>query len=242
MDRNLILDIGLHKGIDAEFYLSKGFRVVGLEARHDLCALCAERYADAVAKGDLKIVEAALFDEADSEISFFINPDKDDWGSIFVGIAEKGVGSSYEVKVKTTTLMDIVSQYGVPYYAKCDIEGADEIFARQLVALNEKPLYISMEVTKPDDIDPLPVAGYQKFQIVNQWLHPFTVAPSPSREGKTVPSAFTHESSGLFGLDLPDGGWLTFSEAKARVSAWHALRAKDPNLAIGWLDIHATID
>ena len=31
-DDNLIYDIGVNKGEDTEFYLNKGFRVVGIEA------------------------------------------------------------------------------------------------------------------------------------------------------------------------------------------------------------------
>jgi hypothetical protein len=31
-ERDLIYDIGLHKGEDSEFYLKKGFRVVAIEA------------------------------------------------------------------------------------------------------------------------------------------------------------------------------------------------------------------
>ena len=40
---NLIYDVGLHKGEDAEFYLHKGFRVVAFEADPDLIAFCRER-------------------------------------------------------------------------------------------------------------------------------------------------------------------------------------------------------
>ena len=34
--KDLIFDIGMHKGEDAEFYLRKGFRVVAFEADADL--------------------------------------------------------------------------------------------------------------------------------------------------------------------------------------------------------------
>ena len=33
---DLIYDVGMHKGEDTEFYLSKGFKVVGFEADPDL--------------------------------------------------------------------------------------------------------------------------------------------------------------------------------------------------------------
>jgi FkbM family methyltransferase len=242
MDNNLIFDIGIHRGIDAEYYLGKGFRVVGLEARSDLCATSAERLVSHVKAGNLVIIEAALFDEGGKEVSFFVNPDKDDWGSLFRGQAEKGVGKALEILVPTVTLGEIINAHGVPRYIKCDIEGGDSIFASQLVNLREKPRFVSIEVTNVDDIASLQRAGYTHFQVVNQWLHPFVIAPNPSREGKFVDAQFTHESSGLFGLDLPREGWIPFEEASSRVGAWHALRLKDANLAIGWLDVHATTD
>lgn len=33
----LIFDVGLHKGFDTSYYLKKGFTVIGVEARADLC-------------------------------------------------------------------------------------------------------------------------------------------------------------------------------------------------------------
>ena len=33
LNNDLIFDIGFHTGLDSEFYLRKGFRVVGVEAR-----------------------------------------------------------------------------------------------------------------------------------------------------------------------------------------------------------------
>ena len=36
--RDLIFDLGMFDGSDTSFYLAKGFRVVALEARADLCA------------------------------------------------------------------------------------------------------------------------------------------------------------------------------------------------------------
>ncbi|MGL3111861.1 hypothetical protein [Bradyrhizobium sp. BR 1432] len=43
--RDLIFDLGLHRGYDAEFYLSKGFQVVGLEAVPEICDSTCKRLA-----------------------------------------------------------------------------------------------------------------------------------------------------------------------------------------------------
>ena len=48
---DLIYDVGLHKGEDAEFYLRKGFRVVAFEADPDLIAFCRERLKEFIDQG-----------------------------------------------------------------------------------------------------------------------------------------------------------------------------------------------
>jgi hypothetical protein len=60
--RDLIYDVGLHKSEDAEFYLRKGFRVVGFEADPDLVAFCRERLKAFIDGGQLMLVEGASVD------------------------------------------------------------------------------------------------------------------------------------------------------------------------------------
>ena len=43
MDDDLIFDVGLHHGDDAAYYLSKGFRVVGIEANPQLAERCGRK-------------------------------------------------------------------------------------------------------------------------------------------------------------------------------------------------------
>ena len=49
--KDLIFDIGMHKGEDTEFYLKKGFRVVAIEADPDLANLCRKRFKEFIDKG-----------------------------------------------------------------------------------------------------------------------------------------------------------------------------------------------
>ena len=46
----------MHEGQDSEFYLKKGFKVVGVEADAELCSQAASRFADAVRDERLVIV------------------------------------------------------------------------------------------------------------------------------------------------------------------------------------------
>lgn len=87
---DLIFDLGMHKAMDTAFYLRKGFRVVALEANPVLATEAASRFAGEISRARLTIVDRALWEAADKEISFFVNPVKDDWSSAFQDWAEKG--------------------------------------------------------------------------------------------------------------------------------------------------------
>jgi len=236
---NMIFDIGLHKGLDAEFYLKKGFSVVGLEASPDLCSLVRTNYASYLQSGQLTVIEKALFDVDGKVVDFFINPDKDDWGSLYKAASEKGIGHAVKIEVASVSLDTIFKNYGVPHYLKCDIEGGDALLASQLVRSGERPTFVSLEATSLDDVAKLLVCGYDTFQLVNQYMHPFVRCPFPAREGKYVDSSFSHETSGLFGRELRPEKWTTFSQAAEMFLDWYSLRQRDPDLAVGWLDVHA---
>lgn len=239
---NLIFDLGLHKGYDAKNYLAKGFDVVGVEAIASLCESAKSLNAEAYASGRLKIVNRALFDRADETVTFFVNPEHEDWGSLEQGAAEKGVSSSYEIKVETTTLEKLYAEFGLPYYIKCDLEGGDRIFASQLSHSAHRPSFISIEATSADDLAHVRAAGYTHFQIVNQYLNPWAKPPTPSREGLYNKVTFTHEMSGLFGRELDPAKWWDFSKMLRAFVAWHDLHSISHDLAVGWLDVHATTE
>jgi FkbM family methyltransferase len=238
MQRDLIYDIGLHRGLDSKFYMQKGFRVIGIEASSPLCMLVRQAHPDEILQGQLTILERALHRRSDEMVSFFINPEKDDWGSLERGSAEKGIGSAVEVAARTICFADIVAAHGVPYYIKCDIEGGDAIFVESLLTTAIRPAFVSIEATSADDLAGLRACGYDKFQIVNQYTNPWTKCPFPAREGKFVDATFTHETSGLFGRELAFDRWDDFAVAMKKFIDWFDLRNRDPNLAIGWLDVH----
>jgi FkbM family methyltransferase len=235
---NLIFDTGLHKGLDAQFYLQKDFSVVGLEASPELCSLVRASNAGHIASGKLTVIEKALFHADDEIVEFFINPEKDDWGSLYQGSAEKGIGRAVKIAVPTITLDSLFRTYGIPHYLKCDIEGGDALLAEQLLHSSARPTFVSLEATSLDDVAKLLACGYDRFQLVNQYMHPYVQCPSPAREGSYVDARFSHESSGPFGRELPAEKWTDFSGAAGMFLDWYSLRQRDVNLAIGWLDVH----
>jgi FkbM family methyltransferase len=230
----------MHQGKDTKYYLEKGFRVVALEAAPGLAAACRRKFGDYLADGRLTIIERALSTSSGQTISFYLNPEKDDWGSAYRGAAEKGTGNSQEIHVETITMHEIVDAHGMPYYIKCDIEGSDQILVRQLTDIVEKPRYLSVEIGYPTDFDSIERLGYDRAQIVNQQLNQWVTEPNPSREGRHVGARFDGHCSALFGRDLDPGRWITMDQARDRFTRWFQLRKDDVALAIGWIDVHLT--
>ncbi|HET6377900.1 MAG TPA: FkbM family methyltransferase [Methylocella sp.] len=238
--RNLIFDIGMHHALDTRFYLNKGFRVVALEANPAMVSAAMKSLEQEIASQHLVILDRALWSSPDESISFYLNDVKDDWSSVFKSWAEKGNHPSKEIQVTTTTLNRMFDTFGIPYYVKCDIEGADEIFVRQLLADHRRPPFISVEAISLEILALLFAAGYDRIQLVNQAFNPYVTPPSPAREGVEVPVRFNGHMSGLFGLELDPAAWLSFTTAAENYLGFLHLQKRNEKLAHGWLDFHVT--
>lgn len=235
---DLIFDLGLHTGEDAEYFLRKGFRVVGLEAVPELAERSRKRLASWGQR--ITVVNKALYHERDIEVSFYTVPDKNDWGSLDRSTAEKATYRSVEIRVPTIDLSWLFDAFGVPRYIKCDMEGGDIIFREQLLAETRRPAFVSLEMSDGREGEVMAACGYEVGQIVNQWMHPFKKPPNPAREGKFAAVNFNGEMSGNFGLELPAEKWIPVGEVDAIYRRWKDLRDIDQELAPGWVDLHVT--
>lgn len=218
----LVYDIGLHMGEDSDFYLRKGFRVVGVDADPAMCEAAAERLHDHVRSEQLIIVNAAIAESA-GIVTLFRNA-KPDWSTIVRKWSDQNSarGSpSRAIAVKAMTLADLVGIYGDAYYMKIDIEGMDRLALDSLAATRIRPSYLSIESAFPRDpslksvrrdLDALVRLGYDRFKVVAQHRVEEQVPPNPPKEGKYVPIRFTGGSSGLFGEEAP-GEWLSADAA-----------------------------
>jgi FkbM family methyltransferase len=240
VDRELIFDIGLHRGEDTEFYLKKGFRVVSVEANADLCADVASRFAAEIAGGQLAIVNKAVAREP-GRLRFYVNTARSVWGTVNAEWAERNSrlgGESVEREVEATTMAALIQEFGTPYYVKIDIEGNDLVAVEGLASAAARPKYISMESEKDSfrglrrEISAMRALGYDGFKIVDQRRLQGQAAPRPAKEGKDVAHRFPEGASGAFGEDLP-GRWLTADEvveAYRPIFFTHALTGDDPYL------------
>jgi len=263
---DLIYDVGAHRGEDTDFYLRKGFRVVAVEADPVLAAKLRENFASAIHSGQLAVVEAAVAD-VPGEIEFFHNEQSSVWGTIHQEWAERnekmGAPSS-RVKVRAVRFEDLLREFGVPYYLKVDIEGADMLCISALGSVKDKPRFVSVESTKTSwasllaEFDILESLGYRRFQVINQARIEEQSEPEPPKEGTYADHKPRFGSSGLFGRELP-GPWLTRAQALRKYAPifvryrffgdntrgqqfmWRFPKQYQPRVIPDWYDTHAAL-
>jgi FkbM family methyltransferase len=233
--RDLIFDIGMHNGTDSEFYLKKGFRVVGVEANPELAESARTKFRSEIAEKRLMIENLGIFN-SEQVLTFYVNQDVDEWSSFekHLGTREDTRYSAVEVPCKR--LDYFIGKYGMPYYLKVDVEGVDAIVVRELTRWAIRPAYISLEDGGVDSLIALYETGARKFKFINQLAIRDYVLPSIALEGREVQHSFGVSSSGPFGRELP-GEWLDTSTA-FKVYA-ECVRPPGASPIDGWWDIHA---
>jgi FkbM family methyltransferase len=216
---DLIYDVGMHKGEDSEFYLSKGFRVVAFEANPELVSLCTVRLRRFIDQGRLEIVGGAIVDmntieAGQKKVGFYKNEQDSAWGTVCDDWTERnsrlGTTSSI-IEVDVINFVEVVQENGVPHFLKIDIEGVDLVCLKALRNFQERPDYVSIESDKTSyanikhEIDTLISLGYDSFQAIEQSaIHLSQSPPNPPREGQYVAQRFAFGCSGLFGSELND--------------------------------------
>jgi hypothetical protein len=217
-DPGLIYDVGMHKGQDTDFYLKRGYRVIGFEANPENAAFCRERFADAVADGRLVIVEGAIAENFTSngkpaKIKFYRNENHSLWGSTSEDWAYRNevMGTTHEmIDVVAVDFGKCLEKYGVPFYMKADIVGSEVICLRAMLDFENKPDYLSIRSEKvifrrlEAEFDLLEKLGYNIFKAVRQDFEKVHVSV-PTPEGD-VPYEFEEGASGPFAGESP-GEW-----------------------------------
>ena len=125
--------------------------------------------------------------------------------------------------VPAATFQEILSEYGVPYYVKADIQGAELLCLEALLEFADRPKHFSIS-TGADAIGAhtmqhirkgiglFSALGYRKFQVVQQKHTDRQTCPFPAREGTYIDFRFRHGCTGLFGNELP-GEWMNAKQA-----------------------------
>jgi FkbM family methyltransferase len=220
MNAQLIYDVGAHLGEDTDFYLRKGFNVVAIEASPVLAERLRQRFRSSLSDGTLSLIEAAVAENS-GEIDFYVNRSNSVWGTIRPEWAERNArfGNPSElVKIRAITFSEVLTRYGVPYYLKIDVEGADLLCLEGLMVQPDRPRFVSIESEKRSwkallyEFEAFKKLGYTRFKIVDQTRIHLQDPPVPAAEGCYADYRHEPGSSGLFGDELP-GKWLTMRQA-----------------------------
>jgi FkbM family methyltransferase len=259
VDRSLIFDVGCNDGQDSDFYLKKGFRVVAVEANPALCEGLRRRFAQEITEGRFILVCEAIAEQA-GEVEFYLNEIENIRSTIMPDHADLAAALGRpptKTVVPSTTFPKLIEKFGVPYFMKVDMEGADLLCLEGLTPFDELPLFLSTEypMSLTGQIRVLfflRKLGYQRFQVVDQMSVPSQVPPRPPREGRYVDVKLEINDSGLFGKELPGGDWLTLDSA---ILHFVKLFARNKRMGVlrrlpvvnrfaghgSWYDIHAAL-
>ncbi|MDA8585336.1 FkbM family methyltransferase [Rhodobacteraceae bacterium] len=238
-NRNLIFDIGMHIGQDTEFYLKKGFKVVAIEANPALVEAATDRFAPAIASGQLTICHSALTAESGS-VDFFVCENITEWSSVNENLAARDKNIK-KISVDGQTYCDLANEFGTPYYMKIDIEGADLIPILGLSKAQMRPVHVSYEAFSLDGAALLYALGYKWFKLVGQRNLPKIAQPETAREGLNAVHQFPLGSSGPFGEETP-GPWSRFDDCASDYTIYRHFRRSDSRRESEWADIHAKSD
>jgi FkbM family methyltransferase len=224
---DLIYDVGMHKGEDSDFYLKKGFKVIGFEADPQLVDHCKKKFSREIEQGNLTIVEGAIIEHTGEvepqSVRFYQNQGNSVWGTIQEDWARRNEtfgAPSNTFDVKAVDFVQCLRQFGIPYYLKIDIEGCDVVCLRALANFELKPDYVSIESEKITfakllrEFHLFRRLGYTAFKAVQQAGMSSRVEPTECREGSYLAYKFVEGASGVFGEDLP-GKWKNYYEILA---------------------------
>jgi FkbM family methyltransferase len=195
----LVYDVGLHRGEDTALYLAQGYRVVAFEANAAHCAHCRERFVGDISAGRLTIVEGAVTDRVVETVEFYAHPANSEWGTTDRDWADRnGVwDGGKSVSVPAVNFAAWLTQTGVPFFMKVDIEGTGSVCLDSLRDVRDRPAYVSFETDKTcwlglvHEIDLLTELGYDRFAVLQQ-----------AHIGGTLRTVMERHASGPFGPDL----------------------------------------
>lgn len=232
--KKVIYDVGANNGDDIPYYLMKGDVVIAVEANPVLCDLIKNKFAVEIQNRRVFVECCVITDKSNLEnvnfylhksnhvLSRFTPPDSDESKDFDV------------VKLPSRSIMEVIAQYGMPYYIKLDVEFYEVSLLKTLFANNIRPPFISAESQTWEVFDTLIVDGHYKlFKLVDG------SSVSARYKNRLIKNdivnsdeeySFPYHSAGPFGNDV-DGDWMTSDELK------NILLVEN----VGWKDIHAAI-
>lgn len=254
MKKDLIYDIGMHKGEDTIHYLKSGFNVLGVEANPILVDEAKLKFKKYIDDGKLTILNIGIAKEK-GILPFYKNSRLTEWSSFDYDLGTRNNTTCETVNVPCITTDELLTEYGVPFYFKVDIEGFDLICISSIPKEN-LPKYISCEASDIECLNVLKEKGYTKFKIISQlnnfkalnlkteskWYFPLyqTIRNGIKlRIQNFIQLEHPYGSAGPF-AEKTHGKWLTYDEAKTQFQAFYQFSKNIPLNNLSWFDFHAT--
>ena len=173
-------------------------------------------FNEAITNGTLRLIEGAIAPaSAGDKIIFYANPTETVWGTTKAEWARRNENawtSERNYRGQSGEIADVYRTYGIPFYLKIDVEGADRLVLEQLKLFSDRPHYVSLESEKVDfaqlkaELELLKSLGYTKFKLVQQQAIPGTKITTRALDGRLIDYVFEPHASGPFGADLPRPG------------------------------------
>lgn len=225
----LAYDVGMNNGDDTEYYLRKGFRVIGIEANQDLCLAASARFADAIRDGLLIILNIGIAKQ-EGILDFYI----DTWQHTTSTFVPQPNGHKRYVvtPVGVRRLPAVIAEYGIRDLLKLDVEGLDFLILEDLYASGIRTQYISAEAHIVDVFCMLVCMGHDQFKIIDSARvgADLAVLPITTLDGQTELHRFRSDSSGPFGDDVPCP-WISKELAVAQLvglgNTWRDVQGKN---------------
>jgi FkbM family methyltransferase len=246
----MVFDFGMYDASDTEYYLEEGFKVVAVEANPALANSATHIFSQYIHSGQLAVINAAINSDG-QDVELTLSGHDLGSSSIFREKVESRVPLA-TFTVPGLTTKTLIERYGVPYYIKVDIEGADRLAILGL-STTTKPRYLSFEIG--DDLEELMghlcSIGFAEFKAINQctlrdlsneytWMDKLShkvIGALGFREPQYVKRAGryfkVYHSSGP-GPWASDSGWRSRQEF---LRLWHRPKASDHRNV--WYDLHA---
>jgi len=175
--RDLIFDVGMYTGEDTSYYLSLGFRVVGIDADPSMIENARKRFHTEIERGQLTLRNLAISDKDNEDVIFYVS-ERPVFSSLKQSLAERGKWRSEGIKIQTRTLPSLINEFGCPHYCKIDIEGYEIVCLETMYCLDQFPPFISVQSECFDNVgteeralatlQELHRLGYKKFKLVDQ--------------------------------------------------------------------------
>jgi FkbM family methyltransferase len=188
MAASLVFDVGACDGSDTAHYLSRGYRVVTIEANPAMADHLRSRFRDEIERGECVVLNVAV-GEKEGEATFYVT-DTPALNSFDLKHIERHGAKGRPVRVRSRPFAAILADYDLPEFVKIDIEGSDHLCIEG-IPRDRCPQFISFEAGDDSlrSILHLAMLGYSRFRLVDQRGWTTLRSPEPGGVAHTLWSA-----------------------------------------------------